>query len=57
MQIIQKVKCLEEGWCEGTKVTAKYLCGGSFDVDNGIITSPLNPGNYVNSEACVYGIV
>ena len=54
-------KCLAEGGCEGTKLqirlSAEYVCGGKFDVDNGIITSPLFPGNYVNSEACIYDIV
>jgi len=56
-----KGKCLEEGGCEGTKVqmrlTAEYVCGGKFDADNGVITSPLYPANYINSEACIYDIV
>ena len=61
MKRLYQGKCEEEGGCEGTKVqmrlTAEYVCGGKFDVDNGIITSPLFPGNYVNSEACIYDIV
>eukprot|EP00091_Calanus_sinicus_P009855 TRINITY_DN228_c0_g1_i3.p1 TRINITY_DN228_c0_g1~~TRINITY_DN228_c0_g1_i3.p1 ORF type:complete len:289 (-),score=94.20 TRINITY_DN228_c0_g1_i3:93-959(-) len=56
-----KAKCLEEGGCAGTKVemriSAEYVCGGRFDQDNGVITSPLYPANYINSEACIYDIV
>jgi len=56
-----KARCQEEGGCEGTRVkmiiSAEYVCGGRFDQDNGVITSPLYPHNYINSEACIYDIV
>ena len=52
---------MEEDGCAGTKVqmriSAEYVCGGRFDQDNGVITSPLYPANYINSEACIYDIV
>ena len=56
-----QARCQEEGGCEGTRVkmiiSAEYVCGGRFDQDNGVITSPLYPNNYINSEACIYDIV
>jgi len=56
-----KGKCSESGGCDGggveVKVSAEYVCGGRFDKDNGVITSPLFPANYINSEACIYDIV
>jgi hypothetical protein len=56
-----KAKCGEATGCAGTqvevRVSAEYVCGGRFDKDNGVITSPLFPANYVNSEACFYDIV
>ena len=39
------------------RISAEYECGGRFDQDNGVITSPLYPANYINSEACIYDIV
>ena len=39
------------------RISAEYVCGGRFDQDNGVITSPLYPANYINSEACIYDIV
>ena len=54
-------RCQEAGGCAGTRVqvriSAEYVCGGRYDKDNGVITSPLYPANYVNSEACIYDIV
>jgi len=56
-----KAACEESGGCAGTKVqirlTAEYVCGGQFDADSGIISSPFYPSNYLNSEACIYDIV
>jgi len=56
-----KAKCGEADGCAGThvsvRVSAEYVCGGRFDKDKGVITSPLYPANYVNSEACIYDIV
>jgi len=56
-----KARCQEEGGCAGTQVqlriSAEYVCGGRWDKDNGVITSPFYPGNYINSESCIYDIV
>merc|ERR1712123_391607 len=56
-----KGRCLEAGGCAGTRVqvriSAECVCGGRYDQDNGVITSPLYPASYVNSEACIYDIV
>jgi len=56
-----KGRCQEAGGCAGTRVqvriSAEYVCGGRYDQDNGVITSPLYPASYVNSEACIYDIV
>jgi len=54
-------KCKQSGGCEGTRVqmrvSAEYVCGGRYTKDNGVITSPFYPANYINSETCFYDIV
>ena len=54
-------RCKEDAGCDGThykiKLSAEYVCGGKYDKDNGVITSPFYPHNYINSEACIYDIV
>ena len=54
-------QCKESGGCEGTRyqirLSAEYVCGGKYDKDNGVITSPFYPNNYINYEACIYDIV
>jgi len=56
-----KASCNKEGGCSGTRVqlriSAEYVCGGRFDKDNGVITSPFFPANYINSESCIWDIV
>ena len=54
-------KCHEDNGCEATRfqlrITAEYVCGGKYNVDHGLITSPFYPNNYIPSEACMYDIV
>merc|ERR1719495_1367415 len=56
-----KAQCKEAGGCDGTqyqiRLSAEYVCGGKYDKDNGVITSPFFPNNYINYEACIYDIV
>ena len=58
--ISDPIYCLVQAQCGDqvqVRVSAEYVCGGTYDKDNGTITSPLFPANYVNSEACFYDIV
>jgi len=53
-------KCPTAGGCEGQgvklKISAQYVCGGSYTAPTGTITSPFYPKPYVNSMACIYDI-
>ena len=61
---IVTMDCSESTGCQGQgvrlRVSGEYVCGGQYTVSTGqtgSITSPLYPGNYVNSMACIYDIV
>jgi len=53
-------KCPSAGGCEGQgvklKISAQYVCGGSYTSPTGTLTSPFYPKPYVNSMACIYDI-
>jgi len=53
-----KNRCPRGHQCSGAqlKVSAEYVCGGSFDVEGGRISSPLWPSNYNNDETCFWDI-
>jgi len=53
-------QCPSAGGCQGQgvrlKLSAQYVCGGSYTRPSGVITSPFYPAPYVNSMACIYDI-
>lgn len=53
-------QCRSGGTCQGVgaqfKVSAEYVCGGTFTENGGEITSPFYPKNYPESTTCIFDI-